>query len=91
MKDHFNLEANKTRLLRIEIPIFIFHGTADGNAPVEGVYDIQSRFKQAGKTNLQCLIFEGHNHDLNYLDWPYKHTISEGLNSIFYTSELLLK
>jgi pimeloyl-ACP methyl ester carboxylesterase len=91
LKAHFELEANKTRLLRIGIPVYIFHGTADGNVPVEGVYDIQLRFRQVGKTNLQCYIFEGHNHDLNYLDWPFGHKISEGLNSIFTTSELLLK
>lgn len=91
LKDHFNLEANKTRLLRIDIPIFIFHGDADGNVSVEGVYDIQSRFEQAGKMNLRCFIFEGHNHDLNYLDWPFEHKISEGLNTIFNTSELLIR
>lgn len=90
LKEHFQLEANKTRLLRIDIPIYIFNGVDDGNVPVEGVYDIQSRFKQAGKTNLRCFIFEGHNHDLNYLDWPFGNKISEGLNSIFNTSELLL-
>jgi pimeloyl-ACP methyl ester carboxylesterase len=91
LKEHFKLEANKTRLLRIDVPVYIFHGTDDGNVPVEGVYDIQSRFKQANKTNLNCFIFEGHNHDLNYLDWPFKHLVSEGLNSIFNNSEMLLK
>ena len=91
LKEHFELEANKTRLLNIDIPIFIFQGAEDANASVEGVYDIQSRFKQANKTNLKCFVFEGHNHDLNYLDWPFKQQISEGLNSIFNTSELLIK
>jgi len=91
LKQHFQLEANKTRLLRIDIPIYIFHGIDDGNVPVEGVYDIQSRFRQANKTNLRCFIFEGHNHDLNYLDWPFEQKISAGLNSIFDTSEHLSK
>ncbi len=91
LKEHFQLEANKTRLLRVNIPVYIFHGTDDGNVPVEGVYDIESRFKQAGKTNLKCFVFEGHNHDLNYLDWPFKHQISDGLNAIFKASEVLLK
>jgi pimeloyl-ACP methyl ester carboxylesterase len=91
LKEHFQIEANKTRLLRIDVPIYIFHGIEDGSVPVEGVYDIQSRFRQANKTNLNCFIFEGHNHDLNYLDWPFKHQISEGLNLIFNISELLLK
>jgi pimeloyl-ACP methyl ester carboxylesterase len=91
LKEHFQLEANKTRLLRIDIPVYIFQGVDDGNVPVDGVYDIQSRFRQANKTNLKCYFFEGHNHDLNYLDWPFGHKISEGLNTIFNTSELLLK
>jgi len=58
------LEANKTRLLNIDIPISIFQGVEDANASVEVVYDIQSRFKKANKTNLKCFLFEGHNHDL---------------------------
>jgi len=91
LKEHFKLEANKTRLLNIDIPIYIFQGVEDANASVEGVYDIQSRFKNANKTNLKCFIFEGHNHDLNYLDWPFKQQISEGLNAIFNTSEELIK
>jgi pimeloyl-ACP methyl ester carboxylesterase len=90
LKEHFQLEANKTRLLRIDIPIYIFNGIDDGNVPVEGVYDIQSRFRQVNKANLKCFFFEGHNHDLNYLNWPFDRKISEGLNSIFNTSELLL-
>ena len=91
LKEHFQLEANKTRLLRIDIPVYIFHGTEDGNVPVEGVYDIQRAFRNVGKTNLNCCIFDGHNHDLNYLDWPFEQKISEGLNAIFNTSELLMK
>lgn len=91
LKEHFLLEANKTRLLRIDIPINIFHGIDDGNVPVEGVYDIQNRFRKANKSNLQCYFFEGHNHDLNYLHWQFEKQISEGLNSIFNKSELLFK
>jgi len=91
LKEHFKLDANKTRLLNIDIPIYIFQGVEDANASVEGVYDIQTRFKNAKKNNLKCFIFEGHNHDLNYLDWPFKQQISEGLNAIFNTSELLIK
>jgi len=91
LKEHFKLEANKTRLLNIDIPIYIFQGVEDANASVDGAYDIQARFKNANKTNLKCFIFEGHNHDLNYLDWPFKQQISEGLNAIFNTSELCNK
>ena len=37
-KTHFQLEPNKSRLLRLNLPIYIFHGTCDANVPVEGVY-----------------------------------------------------
>lgn len=91
LKEHFLLEANKTRLLRIDIPIHIFHGIDDANVPVEGVYDIQDRFKQVDKDNLHCYFFEDHNHDMNYMHWHYEEKISEGLNSIFNKTELLFK
>jgi pimeloyl-ACP methyl ester carboxylesterase len=82
-KQHFALEANKTRLLRLDIPIYIFHGTDDASVPVENVYDLQARFGVSGKNNLHAFVFEKHNHDLNFL---YRHTgkkWSEGYQKIF--------
>jgi pimeloyl-ACP methyl ester carboxylesterase len=90
LKEHFSLEANKTRLLRIDIPIYIFQGVDDASVPVEGTYNIESEFKKIGKTNLKCFIFEGHDHDLNYLKWPFEKTISEGLTKIFDTAMYLM-
>lgn len=89
LKEHFELEPNKTRLLRINIPVYIFHGEEDINVPVEGVYDLQERFAKGHKTNLQCFIFKGHDHDLNYLDWPAKKIISDGIKKIFEISDTL--
>jgi pimeloyl-ACP methyl ester carboxylesterase len=89
--EHKNLEPNKTALLKLDIPIYIFHGLEDGNAPVEGAYDIQKRFAEEGKTNLHCYFFRGHNHDLNYTDWPFKKTISPGLTKIFEVAGSLQK
>jgi len=56
-KSHFRLEPNKTRLLRLNMPIHIFHGTEDANVPVESVYDLQVRFGACNKTNLTIHIF----------------------------------
>src|SRR5215510_8155211 len=70
LKEHFELEPNKIRMLRVGIPIYIFQGEDDANAPVEGVYDLQARFAESQKTNLHCFVFKNHDHDLNYLDWP---------------------
>jgi len=83
LKAHFALEANKTRLLRVNIPIYIFQGLEDANAPAEGARDLQARFAEAGKTNLHCTFLEGHNHDLNFQLWMYKNEVSEGLKDLF--------
>ena len=83
LKEYFALEPNKTRLLRIEIPIYIFHGEDDANVSVAGVMDLQNRFAQKNKTNLHAFVFKGHDHDLNYMLWPLKKTISEGIQKIF--------
>lgn len=83
LKAHFQLEPNKSRMLRINIPVYVFHGVNDANVPVEGVYDLRSRFEEAGKTNLHCFIFDDHNHDLNFLDWVFEGKISDGLKAVF--------
>ena len=83
LKEYFALEPNKTRLLRLDLPIYIFHGEDDANVSVAGVLDLQSRFAQKAKTNLHTFIFKGHDHDLNYMLWPVKKTISEGIQKIF--------
>lgn len=91
LKEHFELEANKIRLLRTNIPIYIFHGEDDANTPVEGVFDLQERFKKAGKTNLHVFTFKSHNHDLNYVDWLTKKEIPEGIKKIFEAADGLNK
>src|ERR1044072_148257 len=91
LREHFALEANKTRLLRANIPIYIFQGEDDANCPVEGVYDLREKFKKAGKTNLHAFIFKAHNHDLNYIDWLTKKEMPEGIRKLFESAEELGK
>lgn len=83
LKSHFKLEPNKTRLLRLNIPIHIFHGTEDANAPVESVYDLQTRFEVCNKTNLTIHVFEKYNHDLNFQDLLIHKKWSEGFRQLF--------
>ena len=83
IKEHSALEANRSRLLRLELPILIFQGEDDANTPASGVRDIQERFKLNNKSNLKCFIFSGHNHDLNYQQWILQEKISEGLEQLF--------
>lgn len=87
LKEHDHLEPNSSRLLRIKIPIFIFHGDGDANVPLEGALDIQKRFEKEGKSNLQLFTFRNHDHNLNYAEWPQKQVISEGISKIFEVAE----
>ena len=82
-KEHFTLAPNKTRLLGLNIPIHVFHGTDDANVPVESVYDLQGRFEVCNKTNLTIHVLEKHNHDLNFTDWLIHKKWSEGFKQIF--------
>ena len=91
LKEHFALEANKDRLPRLDLPIYIFHGEADPNCPVEGVYDLQSRFEKAKKHNLHAFVFEGHEHNLNFVDWVLKKEMPSGIAKIFEVAEGLKK
>lgn len=82
-KEHFALEPNKTRLLRVTIPIYVFHGKEDANVPVETVFDLEVRFKTCSKSNLKTFVFEKHNHDLNFQDWIKTKEYPEGLKKLF--------
>ena len=82
-KEHFALEPNKTRLLRVDIPIYVFHGNEDANVPVETLYDLEVRFKTCHKSNLKTFVFEKHNHDLNFQDWMKTKEYSEGFKKLF--------
>ena len=86
LREHFSLEPNKTRLLKIDIPIYVFHGTEDASVPVESVYDLEVRFKTLNKSNLKIFVFDKHNHDLNIQDWFTKKEYSDGLQKLFETS-----
>lgn len=65
-KAHRKLAPNRETLPKLELPIFIFHGTEDANCSVQGVYDIEARFEALGKTNLETHVYEGYDHDLLY-------------------------
>jgi len=80
---HKIMPSNAEILPFIDIPIHIIHGTFDQNASVEGVHATQELFKQLGKDNLSVSVYEGYNHDLNYLDYVYTGEIPEGLAKVF--------
>jgi len=86
LREHFALEPNKTRLLRVDTPIYIFHGKEDAAVPVESVYDLETRFKACNKSNLKIFVFDKHDHGLNFQEWITTKKFSEGMQKIFETA-----
>jgi pimeloyl-ACP methyl ester carboxylesterase len=84
---HFSLRSNMELLPKLDLPIYIFHGTIDQNVDVREVYKICDEFKKLGKTNLTINVFENHNHDLNYIDIITKKEIPIGIKSILDTMD----
>lgn len=80
---HISLPENMDRLPKLNLPLFIFHGTLDMNCDVQGVYDINKRFKELGKTNLKINVFKGLDHSLNLVGYVVSGEMSDGIKCIF--------
>lgn len=89
LNEHFKLEANKTRLLRLNIPIYVFHGEDDANCDVNWVYDLREGFVKNKKGNLRTYVFKDHDHDLNFLYWAIRQKMPDGIDGIFDVAEKL--
>lgn len=85
-QEHLELKANKERLLGLDLPIYIFHGVDDANTPVVDAIEMNNMFDELSKDNLTLFTFKNHDHDLNYMEWIYYQSISDGLNKIFTTA-----
>ncbi len=83
LSGHAKLEANQDTLLKLTLPVNIFHGVYDQNVPLQGVYDVYEAYRKEHKTNLKAFVFDQHDHDMNYIQYPYHNIISEGLTRIF--------
>ena len=59
-------EPTSTMLLKLSVPLAIFHGELDGSTSVEGVRETESAFRATGKTNLTVRVYPEHDHDLNW-------------------------
>lgn len=82
LRAHFALEPNKTRLLRLGLPIYVLHGENDAHVPADSVSDLQMRFRASGKTNLEAHVFEGHDHNLNFMEWVMKNDLPAGIRKL---------
>ena len=66
LQEGWDGDPNHVTLLKLDIPIAIFHGELDGTTRVEGVHETEAAFRAAGKTNLTVHLYPGHDHDLNW-------------------------
>ncbi len=89
IKEHKNLEPNISRILRLDIPVFIFHGENDANCPVTGVIEIRNKAEKLGKDNIHVFTFPEHDHSLEFLAWVIRDSIPDGLKALFDKSEEL--
>lgn len=83
-KSHFELPKTEDIMTKVDIPIYIFQGTYDSNCPVQGTYDVKSRFEKLGKDNLTVNIYDGYDHDLNFSQLLYGSG-SQAFEDIFST------
>lgn len=64
--DGWDAAPTSAFLLKLDVPIGIFHGELDGTTRVEGVRETEAAFKAAGKSNLTVRIYPGLDHDLGW-------------------------
>jgi len=65
---HYDLTNNNDILPKLDLPIHILNGTADGFCDIKGVYEIKEKFSKLRKNNLTTYIFENHGHGLD-INW----------------------
>ncbi len=66
LQDGWNGESTRAFLLKLSVPIGIFHGELDGTTRVEGVREVEAAVKAAGRTNLTVITYPGLDHDLGW-------------------------
>ena len=64
--EDWNSPPTLQTLLKLTMPIAIYHGDLDANVRVEAVHEAAAAFRDAGKKNLTVRTYPAHNHDLNW-------------------------
>lgn len=83
INEHRSLEPNKTRILKLDLPIYLFHGSDDANCPVSGILQIQNDARELNKENIHVFIFQDHDHTLEFLVWVVRNSLPLGLKTLF--------
>ncbi len=88
-KEHFALPAVSSAVCSLTIPIYIFQGEDDANIPISDIEKMRKDFDKTGRDNLYIFTFLRHDHDLNFLDYIFAGTVSEGLQCVFDKAQLI--
>lgn len=89
IKEHQAIEPNKKRILKLDLPVYLFHGTYDANCPVEGIIQLQKEAQELNKNNIHVFIIPGSDHTLEFLGWVVMKTLPDGLKILFEEIEKL--
>jgi pimeloyl-ACP methyl ester carboxylesterase len=82
-RDHFRHEPLWHFLSRIDVPVAIFHGTADASTPVESVRALETRARQAGREGVTFHYLEGEDHSLGVPAYFIDGIVPPGHRAIF--------
>jgi pimeloyl-ACP methyl ester carboxylesterase len=88
--EDWNRPPNHTTLLKLNIPLAIFHGQDDGSCRVEGVYETQQAFAAAHRNNLTVRIYPKADHDLNWTQVLQDGSVPQPFRDVFATIEQIL-
>jgi pimeloyl-ACP methyl ester carboxylesterase len=83
LREDWNRGPNHKTLLKLEIPLGIFHGKKDGTCRVEGVIETKKAFEEANKQNLTIKIYQKTGHDLNWASFLKDGQIPNPFQDIF--------
>ncbi len=70
-------------LLKLNVPLAIFHDENDGACRVEGALAAQRAFRESGKINLSVRTYPKTDHDLNWASYLKEGTIPPAFGDLF--------
>lgn len=89
--EDWGARPNHETLLKLQIPLAIFHGQNDGSCRVEGVQETQEAFAKAGRDNLTVKIYPKADHDLNWTQFLREGTVPQAFEDVFAAVEQMVK
>ncbi|MEQ8763874.1 MAG: hypothetical protein RL885_08105 [Planctomycetota bacterium] len=79
----WDAEPNAETLLKLDLPLAIFHGDLDGTCRVEGVLETQELLREAERENLEVHLYDDANHDLNWTSGVTGESVPAPFRDVF--------